>query len=86
MARKINKHNVPFHTWSIEEWGLFYKELILCRSRLSDNGRMDQYTANLELTDLYFTYPNYSELSRQTGIPRSSIARAVKSTINKFTL
>jgi hypothetical protein len=83
----INKHIVPFNVWNNDEWGLFYKELILCTSRETDNKPMDEYTAKLLITDAYFKYPNYSEISRQyPGISRSKVKECVEWSIAKFTL
>ena len=88
MARKYRKkHNIPLDTWSTEEWGLFYKEFILCKDRLvRGDALMHEYEFGLILTHMYFECPNYSELSRRTRVGRTAIADAVKSTINKFTL
>ena len=63
--------------------GIFYKELDRC---LAKKEPFDEYTFHVVLTGEYFNYPNYSELSRRTGIPRNAISKYVKRTINKFGL
>ncbi len=85
-TRRILKHDIPLEKWSCEQWGWFYKELILCKSRIKEDEPLDQYTAKLMIADMYFKYPNYSELSRVTNIPRSKISKYVKWVLQKFTI
>lgn len=84
--RRILKHDIPFDEWSHEQWGWFYKELILAKSRIKDDEPMDIYTAKLIAADMYFDYPNYAHLSRELNISSYTIANAVKWVIQKFTI
>ena len=66
------------------EIGIFYKELDRCLADAHNDDIYDAHTFDVLITGEYFKYLNYSEVSRRTGIPRNSISKYVRRTINKF--
>lgn len=69
--------------WNKDQWSAFYKELVLAKSKMR-NDTLNNYEYGVLLTHQYLIFGNYSEISRRTKIPRTSISYAVRETLKHF--